>query len=131
RDLAPIVSIPIRPESGLAHPPVIELFLIGMELGASREGLPVHAVIEAFPPPGAVPEIDKPLVDISTAGRCEHSLGIFGVLRNDIDYGVDSIGSPDGTARASDDFDPFDIFKQCVLDLPIQASEHWRINASR
>src|SRR6267378_1751455 len=130
RELVAIVSIPIRPESGLAHPPVIELFLIGMELGTSREGLPVDAVIEAFPPPGTVPEIDKALVDISTAGRCEHSLGIFGVLRNDIDHTVDSIGSPNGSARASNDFDPFDIFKQCVLDLPINASEERGVHGS-
>src|SRR5882762_8543381 len=36
RELVAIVSIPIRPESGLAHPPVIELFLIGMEQAGFR-----------------------------------------------------------------------------------------------
>src|SRR5258708_15064213 len=101
-----------------------------MELGAPGEGLPVHTVIEAFPPPGTVPKIDKALVDISTAGRCEHSLGIFGVLRNDIDHTVDSICSPNGAPRASNDFNLFDILKQRVLDLPINAGEERRVDGS-
>jgi len=36
------------------------VFLIGLELGAPGEGLPVHTVIEAIAPPGPVPEMTKP-----------------------------------------------------------------------
>src|SRR5216683_422971 len=56
-------------------------------------------------------------------------MSILGVFGDDVDDGIDGICSPDGSARASDDFDPFNILEQCVLDLPINTGEQRRINA--
>src|SRR5712692_6963010 len=102
---------------------------IGVELWASGESLPVDTVIEALAVPGSISEIDEALIDISAARGYERSMGVVGVLGDDIDHGVDGICSPDGAARASDDFDPFDILEQCVLDLPINAGEERSVNA--
>src|SRR6266852_2026336 len=123
-----IVYIPIRPEAGLTHAPVIELFLIGMKLRAPGESLPVYTVAKTFAVASAVAEIDKALIDISSAGGYECSMGLLSPFGDDIDHRVDGIRSPDRTAGASDDFDPFDILKQCVLDLPINACEQRRVH---
>src|SRR5712692_8548463 len=96
---------------------------------ASGESLPVDTVIEALAVPGSISEIDEALIDISAARGYERSMGVFGVLGDDIDHGVDGICSPDGAAWAPDDFDPFDILEQCVLDLPINAGEERSVNA--
>src|SRR6267143_2678602 len=76
-----------------------------------------------------VPEIEKALIDISSAGGCQRSMGLLSSFGDDIDYRVHGIRSPDGTAWASDDFDPVDILKQCVLDLPINTCEQRRVHA--
>src|SRR5438874_1282928 len=96
-----------------------------MKLGALVENLAVDTVIKVLVVPAPVAEIDKALIDISAAGRYEHPTRIFGVLGNDIDHSVDSICSPNRTARAADDFDPLDILEHCVLDLPINAGVKW------
>ena len=100
-----------------------------MKLRASGKTLPVYTVVKTLAVAGTVPEIDKALIDISTAGGYQRSMGLLGSFGDDIDHRVDRICSPDGTAWASDDFDPFDIFKQGVLDLPINAGEQRRVNA--
>src|SRR5258708_38644503 len=122
-----LVQIPVSAEAYLAHPPVIELMAIWMKLGASNEGLSVDPVIEDLVVPGAIPEIGEALVEVSTAGGHEHSTSVLGVLGDDIDHSVDGICTPDGPARPSDDLDPFNIFEQCVLDLPIDACKQWRV----
>ena len=101
-----------------------------MKLGASAEGLPIDTIIKVLVVPGSIPEIDKALVDSSATGGGEHSTGLFGALCDDIDHTVDSICSPNSATRASDDLDPFDIFEQGVLDLPIDASEERRVHAA-
>ncbi len=123
------MCIPIRPEAGLTHAPVIELFVIGMKLRAPGEGLSIYTVVKTLAVASAVPEIGKALIEISAAGGHQRSMGLLGSFGDDIDDTVDSICSPDGAARASNDFDPFDILKQCVLDLPIDAGEQRRVNA--
>src|ERR1700681_1204040 len=101
-----------------------------MKLGPLVEGLAVNPVIKALVVPAPVAEIDKALIDISAAGRYEHSTRIFGVLGDDIDHSVDSICSPNRTARAADDFDPLDILEHCILDLPINPGVEWCVNGS-
>ena len=123
------MCIPIRPEADLTHAPVIELLVIGMKLRAPRESLPVYTVVKTLAVARTVPEIDEALIDISAAGGYQRSMGLLSPFGDDIDHRVDGICSPDGTAGASNDFDPFDIFKQCVLDLPINAREQRRVNA--
>src|SRR5260370_40829878 len=102
---------------------------VRVKLGASNEGLSVDAVIKAFIVPGSIAEMGEALVEISATGGDESSMSILGVFGNDIDNCVDGICSPDGSARASDDFDPFNILEQCVLDLPINTREQRRVNA--
>src|SRR5205807_1718804 len=91
------------------HPPVIELLVIGMKLRASGETLPVYTVVKTLAVASTVPRIEKALIDISSAGGCQRSMGLLSSFGDDIDYRVDGIRSPDGTAGASDDFDPVDI----------------------
>src|SRR5260370_713121 len=94
-----------------------------MKLRAPGEGLSIYTVVKTLAVASAVPEIGKALIEISAAGGHQRSMGLLGSFGDDIDDTVDSICSPDGAARASNDFDPFDILKQCVLDLPIDAGE--------
>src|SRR6266403_2521206 len=100
-----------------------------MRLGASNEGLSIDAVIKALIVPGSVAEMGEALVEISATGGDQSSMSIPGVFGDDIDYGVDGICSPDGSAWASDDFDAFNILEQRVLYLPIIAREQGRVNA--
>ena len=102
---------------------------IRMKLGASTESLSVDAVIKVFIVPAPVPKMGEALVEISAAGGYQCSMCIFGVFGDDINYSVDRICSPDRSARASDDFDSFNILQQRVLDLPINAREQRRVNA--
>src|ERR1700680_4716260 len=102
---------------------------IRMKLGASTEGLSVDAVIKVFIVPAPVPKMGEALVEISAAGGYQRSMGILGVFVDDINYSIDRICSPDRSARATDDFDSFNILQQCVLDLPINAREQRRVNA--
>src|SRR5260370_18184384 len=124
-----IVFTQTRPEADLTHPPVIELLVIRMKLRAPRESLPVYTVVKTLAVARTVPEIDEALIDISAAGGCQHSMGLLSPFGDDIDHRVDGIRSPDGTAGASNDFDPVDIFKQWVLDLPLTAREQSLLNA--
>src|ERR1700730_620630 len=101
-----------------------------MKLGPVVEGLTVNPVIKALVVPAPVAEIDEALIDISAAGRYEHSTCIFGALGDDIDHSVDSICSPNGAARAADDFDPLDILEHGVLNLPINPGVQWCVNGS-
>src|SRR4029077_12972283 len=101
-----------------------------MKLGPLVEGLAVNEVIEALVVPAPVAEIDEALIDISAAGRYEHSTCIFGALGDDIDHSVDGICSPNGAARAADDFDPLDILEHGVLDLPINPGVEWCVHSS-
>src|ERR1700730_8192296 len=101
-----------------------------MKLGPLVEGLSVNTVIKVLVVPASVAEIDEALIDISAAGRYEHSTRIFGALGDDIDHGIDSICSPNRAARAADDFDSLDILEHGVLDLPINPGVEWRVNGS-
>src|SRR5260370_41051006 len=100
-----------------------------MKLRASGETLSVYTVVKTLAVASTVPEIEKALINISSAGGYQRSMGLLSPFGDDIDYRVDGIRSPDGTARAADDFDPVDILKHCVLDLPINACEQRRVNA--
>src|SRR4029077_15232245 len=101
-----------------------------MKLGPLVEGLTVNTVIKALVVPAPVAEIDEALIDISAAGRYEHSACIFGVVVDVMDHSVDRSCSPKGGARAGDDFDPLDILEHGVLNLPINPSVQWRVNGS-
>src|SRR6266478_2865538 len=102
---------------------------IRMKLRASNEGFSVDAIIKTFIVPGSIAKMGEALVEISATGGDESSMGVFGILGDDIDYSVDGICSPDGSTRASNDFDALNILKQGVLDLPINTCEQWRVNA--
>src|SRR5437660_8947988 len=101
-----------------------------MKLGSPGRGLSVDTVTKALVVSAPKTEIDEALIDISAAGRGEHSTGVLGVFRDDINHSVDGICSPNRTARAADDFDPLDIVEHCVLDLPINSGEQWCVNGS-
>ncbi len=100
-----------------------------MKFRTPGESLSVDTVVNVFAVPSAITEIDETLVDISAASGHEHSAGIFRAFRDDVDYTVDSICSPNGAAWSPDDFNAFDILQQCVLDLPINAGKERRVNA--
>src|ERR1700680_1521948 len=101
-----------------------------MKLGPLVEGLALNTVIKTLVVPAPVAEVDEALIDISAAGRYEHSTRIFGVFGNDIDHSVDCVCSPDRAARAADDFDPLYILEHRVLDLPINPGVEWCVNGS-
>src|SRR5437879_5467951 len=100
-----------------------------MKFGTPDEGFPIDTVIEAFVISRSIANIREALVEISAARRNKRSMRILGVLRDDVDDGVDGICSPDGSARTPDNLDPFNIIEQSVLDLPIDARKERRVNA--
>src|SRR6202022_2891853 len=102
---------------------------IRMKLGASNEGFSVDAIIKTFIVPGSIAKMREALVEISAAGGNQRSMSIFSALGDDVYDGIDGILSPDGSARAPNDFDPLNILEQCVLDLPINTREQRRVNA--
>ncbi len=55
---------------------------------------------------------------------------VFRVLGDDVDYTIYSIRSPDCAAGAANDFDPIYVFKQHILEFPIDAGKKRRIDVS-
>src|SRR5438876_8503423 len=100
-----------------------------MELWASGEAFPVHAVIKILAVPASIPKIHEALVHVSSARREEHSVRIPGALGNDVDHRVDGVRSPDCATGPANHFDPIDILEQSVLPLPIDTMKKRRINA--
>src|SRR2546423_4360188 len=103
---------------------------IRMKLGASNKALRIDTIVEALIIATAIAEVAEALIETSATQRGESSMSVLGALGDDIDYRVDGICPPDGSARASDDFDAFNVFEQRVLDLPVNARNKGRINAA-
>src|SRR5580658_5192363 len=64
---------------------------------------------------------------IAPAPRNVGSLSILRRFGDDIDHAVDCVGSPQGTARTTDDFNSLDVVEQVVLHIPHHATIERRI----
>src|SRR5258708_9058208 len=89
-----------------------------MNLRPPRKPLGVDSVIKVLATPASVSETSETLIDVSTAGRPQQSVGIFCALLDDVYDRVHCIGAPDRATGPPYDFDPLDLFEQCVLHLP-------------
>src|SRR5207245_1603065 len=114
RQCVATAQVPIRSETALAHPPVVELMVIGMKLGTAGEALTVDSVVEVLAFPSSKAKADEALIDIAAAGGYKHSMGVLGTLSDDIDDPIYGIRSPNRASRPADDFDPLDIFEQRI-----------------
>src|SRR5258708_30680303 len=103
----------------LSHPPVIPLPAIGMKLRTPCEPLAIDTIVEVSPVAASVAEASQSLIEAPAPDRDERAMRTPGAHGNDVDYAVNGVGSPNSASRAADDFDPFDILEQNVLDLPI------------
>src|SRR5216684_8725938 len=61
------LQVPVHSKTALSHFPVIEVRVIGMELGASCEGFAINTIVKVRSISGSVPEIEEALF-VSTAG---------------------------------------------------------------
>src|SRR6185369_2963874 len=77
-----------------------------------------------------VSEGGKPLFFVAAASGNKDSLGVPRSLCGDVNDAVDSIRSPKSCARASYHFDPVDVFKRQVLDVPINTREERGVNTA-
>ncbi len=117
------ILFPVHAKAALALPPIVEVPAIRMFFRAASKAHAVNAVVEIFAIAAAVAEIEKALLHTSTARGCEHALGFFGVLGDDVDDAIYGIRSPDGSAGSADDFDPVDVVHVGVLRVPIGAGK--------
>src|SRR6266853_4782882 len=121
----------MRPGTALTDSPVVEFPAIGMEFGAASEAFPVDSVVDTLVfVSRSKTKVDKALIDISAAGGSEHSMGVFGILSDDVDDPIYGVRSPNGASRPPDDFNPVHIFEQRVLNLPINPGKQRRVNRS-
>src|SRR5437660_9765178 len=61
------LQVPVHPETTLSHLPIIEVFVIWMELGTSCEGFAINTVVKVRAIAASMPEIEEALL-VSTAG---------------------------------------------------------------
>src|SRR2546430_10448939 len=94
-----------------------------MKLGTPGEGFSINPVIKVVAVPSSVPEINESLIEISASGRYQRPIRLFRAPGDDVDDSIDSVCSPDRAAGSSDDFNPFNVLKQRVFDLPVNAGE--------
>ena len=116
-----LVRVPVGTKTGLTHPPVIKLPLIGMKFRTSGERLAVYAVIKVVGVAGSVAEAGEALIYVSPAHRDQRSMSVAGAFGDDVDHRIHRIRAPDGAARAPDDFDSIHISEQGVLHVPIDS----------
>src|SRR5207245_1741268 len=121
RQLVATAQVPIRSETALAHPPVVELMVIGMKLGTAGEALTVDSVVEVLAVPSSKAKADEALIGIAAAGGYKHSMGVLGTLSDDIDDPIYGIRSPNRASRPADAVNGFIniITKSDDIDDPI------------
>ena len=90
----------------------------------------IHAVVSVVPQLAAVANSGETLLFGAAAARQQQALGIPGRPGDDVDHSIDRVGAPERRARATDHFDPLDIFQQRVLHVPVHAGEQRRIDAA-
>src|SRR6266850_1107357 len=105
------LQVPVHPKTTLSHLPVIEVFVIWVELGTSCEGFAINTVVKVRTVAASMPEIEEALL-VSAAGGDQLTVGVFRALSDNIDHAINSVRSPDRCARTADDFDPVHILHQ-------------------
>src|ERR1700756_4484805 len=101
-----------------------------MEFWHSAKPHSVGTIVEIISVSGPVANSAFALRDIPTARGSIASVSILSVLGNNVDHTIDSVRSPDRSARAANHFDPLDIFQQYVLNIPINPREKRSVDAA-
>src|SRR4030088_904665 len=101
-----------------------------MELGTSGKAFAIYPVVKVLAVPRSIACVHRALIDVPSTSGDERSLSILGALRDDVDYSIYGVRSPDSPTWSADDFNPVDVLQQRVLNFPIHAAEEGRINAS-
>src|SRR5690348_1626442 len=79
------LQVPVHPETALSHLPVIEIFVIWMELRTSCESFAINTIVKVRAVSASMPEIEEALL-VSTAGGDELTVGVFRALGDNIDH---------------------------------------------
>ena len=87
-------------------------------------------VIGALAQHATVLRRSKPLVQIASADNHEATLCFRSFSRNDVDYSIDCVGSPNGPSWAADHFDTFYILKRKIQDITEDATKSRRVDIS-
>src|SRR5579862_9631213 len=103
---------------------------IRVELGAANVTLSVNTIVKGFASRSTKSKLGNSLVYVSTRQCREHPVGILRAFRDDIDYSINGVRSPDCSARPANHFDAIDILEHCVLYLPVNAGKERRIHAA-
>ena len=122
--------MPVHAKAGLGIAPIVVILPVLVVFGAAGETHAVDAIVEAVAVAAAVTGIDEALLFVSSARGNQRSVGLFGVLGNDVDDAIHRIRSPDRTARPADHLDPVDVLHHGVLNVPIRPVEKGRINGA-
>jgi hypothetical protein len=101
-----------------------------MKLVAADKTFPINPIIKNFSVCSSEARFCNSLICRPSAHRRQFSVGIFRILRNDIDDAIYCVGSPYSSTRTSNDFDSVYVFKQRVLNLPIDTGKERGINAA-
>ena len=96
-------------------------------LGASQLG--VNAVVGVFTGRCAVAHRQLSLFVADPADQ-QLAVGFVGAAGDDVDHAVDRVGTPQGAARAANDFDAVDVFEQGVLHIPEHAAVQGGVDAA-
>src|SRR5690242_8263107 len=102
---------------------MVKIRAVGVKFRPPDEPLAVHPVVEAIAVCPSHADFTDALIDIPSAHGYERSVSILRVFGDDIYDAIDCVGAPDRSARASNHFDAFDVFKHGVLNLPVHPSK--------
>src|SRR6185369_16958486 len=112
--------------TALHVPPVVTAGTAGVGAAVSIEVLAVDAVVPVGAECAAVAHAPEALLFIAAAGGYQPAGRAGGMLGDDVDHAIDGIRSPQRPSRAAHDLDAFDVFKEDVLHLPVDAGEQRR-----
>src|SRR5258707_530277 len=99
----------------LAKLPVIKIVVIAVELWPASEGHSINTVVDVSPKFPSLPKFTCALIDVAAANGNQCSLGVFGILGDDVDHPVHGIRSPDGSPWSTNDFDALHVLDHHVL----------------
>jgi len=123
RELVLLAQGVVGPQMGAPLGPVVPGFRSGERPGIAREPAARDTIRPRLAQPAAVAELREPAL-LRSAPRADiRSRGLARRPCDDVDHPVDRVRSPEASARAPDDLDPFNVLEDEVLGVPVDPGE--------
>jgi len=126
-----IGGVRINAESSMNHVPIVSAIgSIGSEEAGPVEAFSENAIRCPAAQLSSITQSSGALFMVPRIGRQESTLGVAGLLGNDVDDAVYGICSPNSRSGTADDLDSFDVGQKKILCVPVHPREHWGVDGA-